>query len=169
MDVTRPTAWSALRENALLLVTYGLGAVLLGLAWWPLAPLYLVYCLASNVVYMAWVCPYCPDSGRGTGPAGYHVLSGGRFRPRPGGTFGRQFGRAVVVLAGGWFVPLLASAWLLIRNFSWPVVALAAVFCLAGFVLLPADSRRHCSTCDNQDCPRYLRRRAGPSAPHSLR
>lgn len=51
--------WSILRENALQILMYILGTILIGLIWWPLGLIYLGYSLFSNVLYMAWICPYC--------------------------------------------------------------------------------------------------------------
>ncbi len=51
--------WSILREYALQILMYILGTILIGLIWWLLGLIYLGYSLFSNVLYMAWICPYC--------------------------------------------------------------------------------------------------------------
>ena len=89
MSTTHPfqiNAGDILRENALQLVMYVLGALL-----------YLAYCALSNVLYMAWVCPYCAHYSLGTCPAGFHILSASRFKPKAGRTFAREFRRNVIV------------------------------------------------------------------------
>ena len=149
------TITKALRENAALLLMYALGAALAGLLWLPLGLLYIAYAVLANIIYMAWVCPYCQHYARGDCPAGYDLLSGRRFQARLGKTYRGQFLRGVLVLAGGWFLPPLIGAALSIRDFSWWLLALTALFCLVAFVVLPADSQRHCRGCDNLDCPRY--------------
>ena len=151
---------SVLRENASLIIMYLLGMILVARVWWPLGWLYLAYCVLSNVLYMAWVCPYCPHYTAATCRAGYHLLSARRFRAKAGRTFGEQFGRNVIVLFPGWFVPPVVGMYLLVTGFSWRLVILLVLFCLVGFVLLPADSQRHCTGCENLDCPR---RKAGPT------
>ena len=51
--------WSILRENALQILMYILGTILIGLISWPLGLIYLGYSLFSNVLYMAGICLYC--------------------------------------------------------------------------------------------------------------
>lgn len=146
---------STIRENAALVGMYLLGAILVSLLWWPGGLIYLAYGIASNILHMAWVCPYCAHYAAGTCPAGYHLFFGGRFRPQPGKTFRGQFNRGVIVLAPGWFVPPLVGGYALVTGFSWLELALVLLFCLAAFVILPTDSQRHCRSCDNRDCPRW--------------
>ncbi|MFZ5881487.1 MAG: hypothetical protein ACOY0R_19135 [Chloroflexota bacterium] len=147
-------AWDILRENALQIVMYVLGAILSGLAWLPLAVIYLVYSLLSNVLYMAWVCPYCGHYSLGTCPAGFHILSARRFKPKPGGTFSREFRRNVAVMVPGWFLPPIVGVYLLLTGFSWGLLALLVVFCVVAFWWLPESSKKHCAGCETVDCPR---------------
>jgi hypothetical protein len=154
-------AWTILRENSLQICMYILGAVLVGLAWWPLGLVYLAYSLFSNYLYMAWICPYCGHYLLGTCAAGFDLLSGKRFRPIPGRSFGSEFRRKAWVLYPGWFLPPVAGLYLLISHFTWPGLALLAVFCLDAFWLLPEVSKQHCRNCDTVDCPRYPKKRTG--------
>ena len=73
---------SVLQENASLIIMYLLGTILVARVWWPLGWLYLAYCVLSNVLYMAWVCPYCPHYAAATCCAGYYLLSTRRFRAK---------------------------------------------------------------------------------------
>jgi hypothetical protein len=157
MTTTHPfrlSAWDILRENALQLLMYFLGAILSGLLWWPLAGIYLAYCALSNVLYMAWVCPYCAHYSLGTCPAGFHILSSRRFKPKPGRTFSREFRKNVIVMVPGWFLPPAVGLYLLLSSFGWPVLGLLVVFCIVGFWLLPEASKKHCEGCETVDCPR---------------
>jgi len=147
-----------LRENAWQLVMIALGVMLVALWNWPLAGAYLAYALLSNVLFMALVCPYCGHYALGTCRAGFHLLSGQRFRPRPGSTFTRQFRIVVWLMAPGWIAPPLAGLVLLAQDFSWGAACLAGVFCLVAFVILPKDAQRHCRECETRDCPRRPRR-----------
>lgn len=149
---------SLLRENAWQLILYLLGTVLVWRLSWLLAVIYLAYSLLSNVWYMAYVCPYCAHYGLGTCRAGFHLLSGGRFKPRPGHSFAAQFRRNVAVMIPGWFVPPFVAIYLLLRAFSWPLLVMLIAFCLIGFVILPKDAQRHCQECEMVDCPRRPRR-----------
>ena len=145
---------SVLRENAALAIMYALGTILVALLWWPLGLIYLGYCLLSNVLYMAWICPYCPHYIAATCPAGYQRISGGRFQARAGKTFSGQFRYGVIMLFPGWSVPPVVGLYLLVTNFTWLVVALMALFCVVGFLILPVYSRRNCEGCENEACPR---------------
>jgi hypothetical protein len=147
-------AWDILRENAPQIIMYVLGAILTGLLWPPLAVLYLAYCLLSNMFYMAWVCPYCAHYSLGTCPAGFHILSSRRFKPKPGRTFSREFRRNVIVMIPGWFLPPILGIYLLVVHFSWPVLVMLGAFCVVGFWMLPETSKKHCEGCETADCPR---------------
>jgi cobalamin synthase len=143
-----------LRENSLQILMYILGTVIAGLVTWWLAAVYLVYSLLSNVFYMAWVCPYCGHYALGTCPAGFHILSARRFKPKPGRTFRSEFQRNLYIMVPGWFVPPIAALYLLVSGFSWSVLALVIVFCVVAFWLLPETSKKHCEGCETVDCPR---------------
>jgi len=127
--------WTILRENGLQILMYILGSMLIGLIWWRLGLVYLAYSLYSNVLYMAWICPYCGHYGLGTCAAGFDILSR--------------------VLYPGWFLPPVAGLYLLVFQFSWVSLALLAIFCLDAFWLLPEVSKKHCKNCETVDCPRY--------------
>jgi len=147
-----------LRENGLQLLMYALGAVLVGQLWWPLTPLYLGYCVLSNILYMAWVCPYCGHYHLGTCAAGFDIFSGQRFKADLGKTFARQFKRNVYVMVPGWVLPPLIGLFLLIKDFSWSLLGLVVAFCFVGFWWLPEDAKRHCAGCETVDCPRRPKR-----------
>jgi hypothetical protein len=157
------TARDILRENALQIVMYILGAIISFLAWIPLAPLYLIYAVVSNILYMAWVCPYCGHYALGSCPAGFHILSARRFKAKPGTTFAREFRRNLWVMIPGWFVPPIAAIYLLAVDFSWLTLALLLIFCFVGFWWLPESSKSHCEGCETVDCPR----RPKPKTIHS--
>ena len=134
---------------------YLLGTLLTSLFWPPLGAFYLASSLIANLAYMAWVCPYCGHYALGTCPAGFDLLSGKCFKPRPGRTFGNEFRRRAWVLYAGWFLPPLVGLYLLATSFSWGLLALAALFCADAFWLLPQLSKSHCVSCETVDCPRY--------------
>lgn len=154
-DPTKRTIWSILQENALQIIMYILGMVLLSRVWWPLGPVYLVYSLFSNYLYMKYICPYCGHYGLGTCAAGFDLISGHRFKPLPGRTFGTEFRTKSWLLYPGWFLPPVAALYLLITGFSWIILGLTVVFCVVAFWLLPEVSKSHCENCETVDCPRY--------------
>lgn len=151
---TKRTAWTILRENALQILMYILGAILIGLVWWPLAVAYVALAIGSTIFYMYWVCPYCGHYHLATCPAAFDLLSGRRFRAKLGRTFRGQFTLGTVVLAPGWFLPPVAALYLLIADFSWATLALLIVFCVVAFWLLPEVSKKHCENCEMLECPR---------------
>ena len=158
MAVTPPlkrNAWTILRENALQILMYILGTILISLIWWPLGLIYLAYSVLSNYLYMAWICPYCGHYVLGTCAAGFDILSRKRFKPQPSRTFGTEFRRKSWVLYPGWFLPPVAGLYLLIFHFSWAALALLVIFCVDAFWLLPKVSQKHCENCETVDCPRY--------------
>ena len=148
-------ARSILRENTLQIIMYILGTVLIGLLWRPLGPVYLAYSLFSNVLFMAWICPYCRHYLLGACAAGFDILSRKRFKAQPGRTFGTEFRRRAWVLYPGWFLPPVAGLVVLIAQFSWVALALLVVFCVDAFWLLPETSKKHCENCETVDFPRY--------------
>jgi hypothetical protein len=145
---------SILRENAALVAMYVLGVIIASLLWGPLGLIYLGYALFSNLLYMARVCAYCEHYRTATCHAGYHLLSGGRFRGKKGRDFAGQFKRNVIMLYPGWFVPPIVGLYMLYESFSWVVAVIIAGFLLVGFVILPRDSARYCEVCKNEKCPR---------------
>ena len=149
------TFLTILRENALQILMYLLGTVIIGWLWWPLGGIYLAYSLFSNYLYMAWICPYCGHYVLGTCAAGFDILSRKRFKAQPGRTFGTEFRRKSWVLYPGWFLPPLVALYLLFTAFSWGMLALLGIFCVVAFWLLPEASKKHCENCETVDCPRY--------------
>ena len=146
--------WTVLRENAKLVALYGLGAVVVGVLWWPLALVYLGYGVLSTFLFIALICPYCSNYHTRSCPNAYHLLS--ISRPRGGRKFADQFNRYVYVTFPAWFVPPAVGLYLLIANFSWLVLVLVILFVLFGFVVVPRLSRDVCATCKNaRNCPRY--------------
>jgi cobalamin synthase len=153
-QLIKMTGWDILRENAIQIIMYILGTAIMAMLWWPLGIIYLVYGIASNFLCMAWVCPYCGHYYPGTCKAGFHILSGRRFKAQPGRTFGSEFRRRSWVLYPGWFLPPLVALYLLITAFSWITLALLVVFCVVAFWWLPESSKKHCEGCETEDCPR---------------
>jgi hypothetical protein len=157
MSKLRPeklTVGYILRENALQIIMYILGAIITGLIWWPLAIIYLAIAVATNIFYMYWVCPYCGHYALGTCAAGFDWLSGKHFKAKLNRTFRGQFSLGTVVVGIGWFLPPIAAVSLIIVHFSWLVLTLLTAFSVIGFWLLPESSKKHCDGCETVDCPR---------------
>jgi len=146
--------WTVLRENGKLVVLYGLGAVVAGLLWWPLALIYLGYCLASNLLFAALICPYCCCYNTKSCPNAYHLLA--ISKPKKGRRFADQFNRYIFVTFPAWVIPPIVGLYLLFTDFSWLLLALVAAFGFFGFIVFPYISRGVCATCKNaKNCPRH--------------
>ena len=146
--------WTVLRENGKLVVLYGLGAVVVGLLWWPLALVYLGYCLLSILLFVALICPYCCCYNTKSCPNAYHLLA--ISKPKKGRRFADQFRRYIFVTFPAWAIPPIAGLYQLFTDFSWLLVAFVAAFGVFGFVVFPYISRDVCATCKNaRNCPRH--------------
>ena len=148
---------SILRENALLIAMHGLGAALVSVLWWPLAPIYLALGLLAIGLYTLWVCPHCAHYVAATCPAGYPHLMRRRVEEREGSDFAQRFRRGTLLLYPTWFAPPVIGVAALVRAWSWWVLGLLAIFGLVAFVFLPGASRRTCAGCANDACPRQSR------------
>jgi len=155
--------WLVLLDNVPTLILFGLGAVLVGRLWWPLAALFLVYCGAAILLFWGRICPYCPHFGTRACPCGYGVLAPRFFRSRvgtEGKDFRTVFRRNIGIMFPCWLVPLGIGLMLLWRERSLELMVLLGVFCLVGFVAIPLISLLvGCRACEIKDqCPWMGRR-----------
>ena len=142
------------RENGKMVILYGLGALLIAPAWWPLAIIYLAYCLFSTLLFIRLICPYCYAYHNKMCPNAYHALN--LAQPQKGKKFEEQFNRYVPLTYLAWFLPPAVGIHLLITNFSWPILLVLGVYSLFAFVLFPILARHVCTHCPNaKNCPRH--------------
>ena len=141
-------------ENASLIGMYLSGIALTSLLWWPAGLIYLFYCLLSNLLVMVFICPYCYNCRTASCHSGYHYIA--RYFPvKKGKTFSIQFKRFIKVVYPLWILPILAAGYLLIKQMSWVIITLTALFCVLGVVIVPLSSRSVCQKCINgKNCPR---------------
>ncbi len=127
-----------------------------GSPWAPVtAAAYLLYGFAGAVWIMVFVCPFCRFWGTNSCPCGYGKVAA-RIRDRqPGDRFGEKFRKHIPVIVPLWFLPLVAAAPVLVRGFAWGLAALAIVFVVDAFVILPRISSQHgCRECPQREsCP----------------
>ncbi|RPI53003.1 MAG: hypothetical protein EHM56_07735 [Chloroflexi bacterium] len=152
--------WPVVVETVALLAVYAMGLLVAWLVWAPLSLLYLVVILASNLLFMAHICPYCRHFEARSCHSGYHHVA--QFFPRhEGRTFARQFQRYVAVMYPVWALLPLVGLYGLLGSLDWGLLAALLLFCLCGFVVLPLASRKICAGCANAaECPRGGRRDA---------
>lgn len=159
MEPDSPARSAVVWETAALVVMLAAGTALAALLWWPLGLVYVGVYVACNLLFMAWICPYCPHCEARTCHSGYHHIAR-FFRRKEGRGFEEQFRRNVAVMAPVWALPPLVGLYLLVARFTWIALTLLVVFCLFGFVVLPAASKGICARCANAaECPRGRGRR----------
>ena len=147
-------AWLVAADNGPTILLFILGAALLWPLWWPYAVLFLVYCVASIVLFWAVICPYCHHFATNACPCGYGKVAPRFFGRKSSGDFGKTFRRNIAIMFPVWFVPLIGGAYLLLTAFSWPVAVLLAAFCIDGFAVIPGISIFvGCKGCETKDCP----------------
>jgi len=161
LDAHTYTGTETLLHNLPYLLMIVLGVAVLvrsleGLAWGPAAAVgYTLYGLAGAVWIMIFVCPFCRFWGSNSCPCGYGQIAARMRARQPGDRFNEKFKKHIPVIVPLWFLPLLAAAPALLRDFTWGLVGLAAAFALDAFVILPRFSTQHgCRDCpQRQSCP----------------
>jgi len=146
--------WPVVVETTALLAMYVMGMAIAWRVWPPLSLVYLAVVVASNLLFMALVCPYCRHLEARNCHSGYHLVA--RIFPRrEGKIFARQFQRNIAVMYPVWALPPLAGLYGLLRGLDWGLLTVLLLFCLSGLVVLPLTSRHLCAGCANAtDCPR---------------
>jgi len=142
-----------------LMVMYGLGAwAMLPLGWlWSL--LYIIYVLASNLLFMAVACPGCLNFGRRSCGSGYGLLAERLSRRRSGELFPSRFRACLPFLALSWVIPVAGGALAIYQDIVNGRTAAAdivpvALFAAVAFGVLPFTSKRECRSCAMRDrCP----------------
>jgi hypothetical protein len=142
-------------ENLPLWSMYLIGAVILGIIWWPLAVIFVELCILSLILHMALICPYCYHYGTNTCPSGYGLVATRMFVPNKGGDFKTMFKRYIAIVFPGWLLPLVGGIYLLITDFQYIYLGLFLLFVIDGFLILPLVSRKYgCKKCMNRNnCP----------------
>ena len=154
---TVPT-WLVLLDNIPTMSMFILGAILVWLIWWPLSIIFLIYCVASIVLFWALICPYCHHYASRACPCGYGVMAPKLFRSKRDTskrTFREVFRKNISIMFPCWLVPFVAGIYLLFTNYSIMVLILFVLFCIVGFVLIPSISKFvGCKDCEiKEDCP----------------
>lgn len=148
-------------DNVPYLLMLALGAAVLAVAlnappWrWVWASAYVAYGVIGAFWIMIFMCPYCHFYDTRLCPCGYGQIAA-RLRPRrDGDLFARQFRRHIPVIVPLWFIPPIVAGVVLMRSFSWTLLALVLLFVANSFIVLPLISRMYgCAECpQKQDCP----------------
>jgi len=125
-------------------------------AWrWIAAGAYLIYAVAGAFWIMIFVCPYCRYWNTRSCPCGYGRIASRLRSKQSGGCFNEKFKKHIPVIVPLWFIPIFAGVPVVIRSFSWLILALLVIFALNAFVVLPLYSKKHgCKECPQREvCP----------------
>jgi hypothetical protein len=147
--------WLVLLDNVPTAVLFLLGAVIVGMVWWPLAILMFLYNLSSIVLFWGLICIHCPHFATRACPCGYGTVASRYFKRKEGGNFRRIFKKNIAVMYPCWFVPFGAGIYMLCTRSSNGLLVLFIAFCVVGFILIPVISRLvGCKGCTLKDqCP----------------
>jgi len=147
--------WLVLLDNIPTLMLFVLGFLIINKLTTAGAVIFAFYTVFSVVWFWARICPYCHHYGTRACPCGYGVISSGLFARKDPKSFQKVFKRNLVVVFPNWFVPLGAAVFLLVTDYSVPVLILTICLCVIGFVIIPAISKLvGCKNCEiKEDCP----------------
>jgi hypothetical protein len=147
--------WLVLLENISTAIMFLLGAMLIGMIWWPLAIFMLIYNLSSVVMFWAFICRYCQHFGTRACPCGYGVIAAKYFDQKEGSNFRSVFRKNIAIMYPCWFIPLGSGMYLLYARYSSNILMTFVAFIIVGFVMIPAISRFvGCKECNiKEQCP----------------
>jgi hypothetical protein len=142
-------------HNAPEIVMYILGAVIMSYLGIVILIAFVMYVMVSILWFMRFVCTNCPHFDNLRCPSGYAAVVGKLFKKGDTRKFATAFKRNLGIVFPSWFIPVIASAYLLITDFSLIMIILFLVFSVDAFVILPVASRKYgCNECDIRDqCP----------------
>ncbi|MHC4184362.1 MAG: hypothetical protein ACYSR4_00310 [Planctomycetota bacterium] len=122
---------------------------------WLAGGVYALYGAVGALWIMLFVCPYCHFWDSAACPCGYGKIAAGLREKREGDRFREKFRRHIPVIVPLWIIPALVGIFIVVRDFSWPLLILLIVFAIDAFVILPLLSRKHgCVECPQRgDCP----------------
>lgn len=136
-------------------LTYALGLIIFLYVGVMFGLLYLIFTILALVLFLKFVCTYCPSYGSKHCPSGYGRIAARLFKKGDVARFPQMFKRYIPFLSLIWIFPILGSAVLLLRELSAFFVALTVSFIIVGFVILPLFHRYYeCRDCPNREkCP----------------
>jgi hypothetical protein len=142
-------------HNIPLLSMYVLGVVIVSIfsLFWGI--LFIVYIIISNILFMIWICKYCPHYGTRTSVCGYGLVTKKLTKRKSPREFNKAFKRYIAVLFPDWFAPLFVGIYLLTIEFDWILLILVVAFTLIAFVgVLYVSKSDSCDTCKlRKNCP----------------
>ncbi len=155
---SRPRTWSAsdiIISNIPSGLTYALGIIILFHLGVLFGLLYIVFVVIELILFMRFVCVYCPTYDSIHCPSGYGRVAAKMFKRGSASQFKSMFNRFIPFLSLVWVVPALVGVYLVLTAFSFYNLGLLVSFTIVGFVILPIFHRRfECRDCPNKEnCP----------------
>lgn len=137
------------------MLTYLLGIWILFHLGILIGILYIVFVLVELVLFMRFVCIYCPTYDSVHCPSGYGKVAAKLFKRGRVSEFRSMFNKFIPILSLVWIIPIIGAILLLLNDFSFYYLGLLISFVIVGYVILPFFHRRfECRDCPNrQNCP----------------
>ena len=119
------------------------------------AAAYVLYGIVGALWIMVFVCPFCHYWNTRACPCGYGQIAARLREKKDGDRFAEKFKKHIPVIVPLWIIPVVAGAFALYRDFSWPLLVLLVGFGVDAFGILPLLSRKHgCADCPQKEtCP----------------
>ncbi|MCK4444607.1 MAG: hypothetical protein KAW09_08685 [Thermoplasmata archaeon] len=155
---TSSRSWSA-REvvvaNISSMLTYILGTLIIFHVGALFGMLYIIFVITELILFMRFVCIYCPTYNRIHCPSGYGKMAAMMFKKGEVARFRQMFNRFIPFLSLVWVVPVLGALVLLYSDFSSYYLGLLVSFVIVGYIILPMFHRHFgCRECPNKgNCP----------------
>ena len=151
------------------MIVLGAAILVMGLdrsAWgWITGAAYLTYGLVGTLWIILFICPYCNYWNMRSCPCGYGLIAAKLRERKPGNRFNEKFKKHIPVIVPLWFIPVLTGVPLVIRTFSWSLLALLVIFGIDAFVILPLFSSKHgCKECPQKDTCPWMGRKCRPAS-----
>ena len=142
-------------SNFLNFGTYTLGSIIMIYLGLFFLLVYVIFCALAILMFLKFICSYCPSYGKSRCPSGYGRLSARLFSRGDPRKFSKMFKLYIPVLSIIWFLPLISAIYLLLDKYDLILTIILILFIIIGFVALPYYSRVHsCKKCPNRKkCP----------------
>jgi hypothetical protein len=161
LDLSRrakPRKWSAgeiVVANVPSMLTYILGTLIMFHLGILFGVLYIAFVTMQLVLFMRFVCIYCPTYDSIHCPSGYGRVAAKLFKKGEVSQFKRMFNRFIPFLSLVWVVPVVGALVLIFTDFSYYYLGLLISFIVVGYIILPLFHRHfECRDCPNKEnCP----------------
>ena len=154
----RPRKWSAgeiVVANVPSMLTYILGTLIMFHLGILFGVLFIAFVVVQLILFMRFVCIYCPTYDSIHCPSGYGRVAAKLFKKGDVSQFRRMFNKFIPFLSLVWVVPVVGALVLIFTDFSYYHLGLLISFIVIGYIILPLYHRHfECRDCPNKkNCP----------------